>query len=232
MSEIPSTTPSIRIHPEGWLFIFVAAIITFLLAKASCALGWIGFGLTGWVAYFFRDPQRVTPSRKELVVSPADGIVTFVGSAEPPKELELGKGEWTRVSIFLNVFNVHVNRIPLAGTIIKSHYRPGKFLNATLDKSSEDNERQSFIVESEDKVQIPFVQIAGLIARRIRRDVNEGDVVKTGQRFGLIRFGSRVDVYLPKGVSPLVCMGQIMIAGETVLADLSSKEKQRFGEVR
>jgi phosphatidylserine decarboxylase len=222
----------VPIHPEGVVFVLISAFITFLLTLMTPVLGWLGAAFTGWVAYFFRDPPRVTPKREGLIISPADGMVTFVGKATPPKELKLGKKEWTRVSIFLNVFDVHINRIPIGGMIEQSIYHPGKFLNATLDKSSEDNERQSLVVRVNKTTVIPFVQIAGLIAKRIRCDAKKGDTYNTGERFGLIRFGSRTDVYLPEGVVPLVAEGQRMIGGETVIADLKSEEKPREGEIR
>ena len=232
MNENPLEKYIIPIHREGWVFVLIAAGVTFLLMLIHANLGWIGAGITAWIAYFFRDPERVTPMREGLIVSPADGIIVSISQATPPKELGLEKGKWTKVSVFLNIFDCHINRVPIEGTIVKSHYHPGKFLNASFDKASEENERQALAVKTGKGTVIGFVQIAGLIARRIRCDIKEGDQVKTGQRFGLIRFGSRADVYLPKEVSPLVIKGQRMIAGETVLADLTSKEKARAGEYR
>jgi phosphatidylserine decarboxylase len=220
------------IHKEGYVFAFLFGIATLILWHLSSFLGWIGVILTLWCLYFFRDPLRVTPVRESLVISPADGLVQKITRLIPPPELNLGTEEHTRISIFMNVFNVHVNRIPIEGTIKHIHYHPGKFLNASLDKASEHNERQCFVVETPQHLHVGFVQIAGLIARRIRCDVQTGQTVATGQRFGLIRFGSRVDVYLPTHISPLVIEGQTAIAGETVLADLSSKETARIGEVR
>jgi phosphatidylserine decarboxylase len=220
------------IHKDGWLFIAIFAAISLILGLIAESLGWIGAILTGWCVTFFRDPDRVVPLREGLVLSPADGIVSAITTTALPGELGLGKGEWTRISVFLNVFNVHVNRIPIKGKILKSIYHPGKFFNASLDKSSKDNERQLLVVETQDKKHIAFVQIAGLIARRIRCDVREGEQVLSGQRFGMIRFGSRADVYLPKGINPLVVVGQKMVAGETILADLKSKEEPRTGEIR
>ncbi|MBA4118980.1 MAG: phosphatidylserine decarboxylase family protein [Candidatus Puniceispirillum sp.] len=219
------------IHREGWKFIIIFALVAMLFATFSTVLGWVGAILTLWCVLFFRDPQRVTPVRDGLIISPADGVVSAIAQVEAPKELDL-PGTYTRVSIFLNVFDVHVNRVPLGGTLIKSVYHPGRFINASLDKASEHNERQSLVVEAQGGLKIAFVQIAGLIARRIVCDVREGDVLKTGQRFGMIRFGSRADVYLPEGIAPLVVEGQRMVAGESVLADLSSKETAREGEVR
>ena len=220
------------IHREGWPFIGLFAVATLVFFTLNHELGLLGVVLTLWCVYFFRDPERLVPTREGLVVSPADGIVSAVVAAQPPKELDLEGEEWTRVSIFLNVFNVHVNRIPFAGKIIKSIYHPGKFINASLDKASEHNERQSLVVETDKGLKIAFVQIAGLIARRIVCDVRLDQAVKTGERYGIIRFGSRADVYLPKGVSPLVVEGQTMIGGETIIADLASDESPRTAEIR
>ncbi|NCP62418.1 MAG: phosphatidylserine decarboxylase [Alphaproteobacteria bacterium] len=214
-----------KIHKEGFLFIGIFLGITLILSLLSSVLGYIGLIFTGWCAYFFRDPDRVVPTREGLIVSPADGVVhAVVEDAETPEEMDLPKGKWTRISIFLNVFNVHVNRVPVGGKIIKSVYHPGKFLNASLDKASKENERQALVVETKTKDIIGFTQIAGLIARRIRCDIREQDEVKTGQRFGLIRFGSRCDVYLPASLAPQVIVGQKTIAGETVLADMAAKD--------
>ncbi len=232
MSNLPFKDFVIPIHREGWYFALAAAVLTFLLTLFNPNLGWFGAVITAWVVYFFRDPERVTPVREGLVISPADGMVLAIGPATPPQELLLGEGQWTKISIFLNIFDVHINRIPIDGEIITSHYRPGLFLNASLDKASEDNERQALSIKTKGGVIIGFVQIAGLIARRIRCDVKEGDHVKAGARFGLIRFGSRADIYLPEKVAPMVIVGQRMIAGETVLADLKSKESDRVGEMR
>jgi phosphatidylserine decarboxylase len=221
------------IHREGWFFIAIAGAITFLLALLSSVLGWIGAIFTVWMAYFFRDPERTTPLKEGLIISPADGIVSaIIENVRAPAELEFGDEAWTRVSIFLNVFDVHVNRIPISGEIIRSHYHPGKFFNAALDKASDENERHVLAVKPKKGPTIVFVQIAGFIARRIRCDVAEGDQVMTGQRYGLIRFGSRVDVYLPKGIEPLAIEGQRMIGGETVIADMIAGEKRRNGVIR
>ena len=187
--------------------------------------------LTVWCVYFFRNPDRVTPERDGLIISPADGIVQMIDQAAPPKELGMGEGLRSRVAVFMNVFDVHVNRVPLGGTITALHYRPGKFLNASLDKSSEFNERQSLRLTMSDGRDMAFVQIAGLIARRILCDVTEGQTVKTGERFGMICFGSRVDIYLPEGVEPLVAVGQRSVAGETVFADIRAQEPARTGRV-
>ena len=216
-------------HREGYRFVAIFAGVTALLFLASDVLGWIGVGLTVWCYYFFRDPARVTPLREGLVVSPADGLVSMIGPAVPPAELDMGSDPMTRISVFMNVFNCHVNRVPVAGTITRIAYRPGKFFNASLDKASQDNERNALSITLADGRRLAVVQIAGLVARRIVCDVAEGAVMQTGARFGMIRFGSRLDVYLPSGVVPLVCIGQSTIAGETVLADLTSAEAQRFG---
>ncbi|MEW6257638.1 MAG: phosphatidylserine decarboxylase [Pseudomonadota bacterium] len=209
------------IHPEGHKFIAIAAVITLALFLVSTFLGMLALGLTVWTALFFRDPARVTPVREGLVVSPADGVVSQVTLALPPRELDLSDVPLLRVSIFMNVFNVHVNRAPVTGRIARIAYKPGIFLNADLDKASEDNERNGFIFQT------PFgpvgcVQIAGLIARRIVCFVHEGEEMGAGERFGLIRFGSRVDVYLPQGTRLLVAEGQLATAGETVIADFAA----------
>ncbi len=216
-------------HREGIPFVAGFAIISLLLFLILEPLGWIGAGLTVWCYYFFRDPKRTTPIRDGLFVSPADGVVSLIEPAVPPAELGMPDAPLTRVSVFMNVFNCHVNRVPIAGHIAAVAYRPGKFLNASLDKASVDNERNSLCIEMADGRQIAVVQIAGLVARRIVCFVDEGQQMMTGERFGLIRFGSRVDVYLPDGVSPLVSVGQSMVAGETVLADLTSEEAPRSG---
>ena len=220
------------IHKEGYKFIAIFAAVTVLLFLIWQPLGWIGVGLTVWCYYFFRDPERQTPVREGLMVSPADGVISLIEPAVPPVELGMGDQPLTRVSVFMNVFNCHVNRAPIAGRITKISYRPGKFLNASLDKASVDNERNSMVIEMEDGRQIAVVQIAGLVARRILCEVEEGQALETGERFGMIRFGSRVDVYLPDGVQPLVALGQVMISAETVIADLASSEPRRMAEAR
>lgn len=207
-------------HPEGRKFVAIAAAITVALFLLWEPLGWIGTGITVWVYYFFRDPERVTPQRRGVMISPADGVVSLMGLAVPPAELELGDAPMMRVCVFMSVFNCHVNRLPLAGKITKVAYRPGKFLNASLDKASEDNERNGLAVETQDGLRYGVVQIAGLVARRILCWSNEGDVMATGERFGLIRFGSRLDIYLPEGMEPSVMLGQTMIAGESVIATM------------
>jgi len=222
----------VPIHRDGWPFVAAFAAVAIILALLWAPLGWIGAILTLWCAYFFRDPPRITPTRAGLVISPADGIVQMIQAAVPPAELGLGPQPLTRVSVFMNVFNVHVNRIPVAGSVANLAYRPGKFFNASLDKASEFNERQAVALRLVDGRALAVVQIAGLVARRIRCDLKASQTVRTGERFGLIRFGSRVDVYLPDGVAPLVALGQTTIAGETVIADLAAAEAARHGEER
>jgi phosphatidylserine decarboxylase len=219
-------------HREGYRFVGIFAAVTLVLFLIWQPLGWIGVGLTVWCYYFFRDPNRVTPVREGLIISPADGVVQMIGAFPPPEELGLGTDPMTRVAVFMNVFNCHVNRAPIAGRIEKIAYRPGKFLNASLDKASVDNERNGLTIRMDDGRAIGVVQIAGLVARRIVCEVKEGQAIGTGERFGMIRFGSRLDIYLPEGVSPLVAVGQSTIAGETVLADLVSDEPARAGAVR
>ena len=222
----------VPIHPAGWPFIALFAAGTVALNLFSDALGIAGVVLTLWCVYFFRDPERITPVREGLIISPADGVVKMIDKAPPPKELNMGDKDRWRICVFMNVFNVHVNRIPISGTVTALNYRPGKFLNASLDKASEFNERQSVRLTTSGDIDIAFVQIAGLVARRIKCDIQEGQEVITGQRFGLIRFGSRVDVYLPKDVPALVAVGQRAVAGETVIADFQADEQSRSGEVR
>lgn len=215
-------------HPEGRTFVGIFAATTVILFLIWPVLGWIGAGLTVWCYYFFRDPVRFTPTRDGLIVSPADGIVSLIERAIPPAELGMPDMALTRVSVFMSVFNCHVNRAPVAGQIAAIAYRPGKFFNASLDKASADNERNSLCIDMADGRQLAVVQIAGLVARRIVCFSAKGDTLRTGERFGLIRFGSRLDVYLPDGVDPMVDLGQTMIAGETVLADLAATEPARM----
>lgn len=207
-------------HPEGRKFVAIFAAISLILFLTWEPLGWLGLGLTVWCYYFFRDPERVTPDRPGLIISPADGVVSLIEPAVPPTELGLGETPLTRVSVFMSVFNCHVNRAPVAGEVTAVAYRPGKFLNASLDKASSDNERNSLAIKMADGRSIAVVQIAGLVARRIMCWTPQGTDLARGERFGLIRFGSRLDVYLPTGVAPLVAIGQTMVAGETVLAQL------------
>jgi phosphatidylserine decarboxylase len=208
-------------HPEGRKFVAIFAAITVVLFLVAEILGWIGVGVTVWCYYFFRDPERVTPKGDNLVISPADGIISLIEPAVPPAELGMADAPLTRVSVFMNVFNCHVNRSPVAGEVTAIAYRPGKFFNASLDKASEDNERNSLRIQMADGRDIAVVQIAGLVARRIVCFTKKGAHIQAGQRFGLIRFGSRLDVYLPQGVEPRVSIGQTMVAGETALAELS-----------
>ena len=215
------------VHSDGYKFLGLGVVLTLLLYWLWTPLGLIAFLITCWIAYFFRDPKRVTPMREGLVVAPADGRISSIERVKPPADLGLGDVERTRVSIFLSVFDVHINRAPIAGRIVRSIYVPGAFLNAELDKASEENERRSLVLETASGASIAVVQIAGLIARRIVTWVQEGEQVGTGQRFGLIRFGSRVDVYLPPGRHPIVAVGQRAIGGETVIADLKSDEPER-----
>lgn len=219
----------VPIHKAGWPFVAAFAIVTLLLAQAWNGFFWIGLIATGWCLYFFRDPERVTPIREGLIVSPADGVIQSITRVVPPADLQLGLDERMRVSIFLNVFDVHVNRIPHEGSITRLSYVPGKFLNASLDKASEENERQHIKITLPDGKAIGLVQIAGFVARRILCELKENQSVKTGERFGIIRFGSRTDIYLPLDATPLVIVGQKAVGGETVIADLNSEEPQRVG---
>ncbi len=216
----------VPITPEGYPFIGAFAFVSLILFWLWTPLGWLGTVLTLWCAYFFRDPIRVTPLREGLVVSPADGRVSRVVNAVPPPELGLSERPLPRISIFMSVFDCHVNRSPADGRIERIVYRAGKFINAELDKASEDNERNALVIATPSG-RIGLVQIAGLIARRIVCFVREGEAIGAGERIGLIRFGSRVDVYLPQGANPLVSEGQTAIAGETLIADLRANEGAR-----
>jgi phosphatidylserine decarboxylase len=209
----------VPIHRAGWPFIAGGLIVSTLLAFVAQPLFWLGLLVTAWMVYFFRDPPRVTPQGERLVVSPADGIVQAIAPRRPPPELELGEAPRTCISVFLNVFDVHVNRAPVGGRVARLAYHQGKFLNAFDEKASEQNERQCLRIETPQGEAFGLVQIAGLIARRIVREVTEGAVLHAGQRIGMIRFGSRCDVYLPDGYTPLVTVGQTALAGETVFAD-------------
>ena len=222
MSVINSVRKQLApVHPEGLPFIGGFALVALILFWLWTPLGWLGVLATAWCAYFFRDPRRVTPVREGLIVSPADGRVSQVSLAPPPAELEMGVAPRPRISIFMSVFDVHVNRSPATGPVERIAYRPGKFINADLDKASEDNERNGLVIRTAAG-RVGIVQIAGLLARRIVCFVREGQAVTAGDRIGLIRFGSRVDVYLPEGMRPLVSEGQLSVAGETVLADLAN----------
>ena len=218
----------VPIHPDGHKFVgigVVVSLLAFFLFWTS--VFWVFLILTLYVAYFFRDPDRIVPQREGLIIAPADGLVSAVEDVVPPPELGFGDQRMTRISIFLNVFNVHINRTPVAGEIVRIKYIEGLFLNADLDKASQDNERNSLVIETRSGEEIGVVQIAGFIARRIVSFVKEGDRLGAGERFGLIRFGSRTDVYFPLGKAVLVSEGQIMVGGETVLADLKLEADER-----
>src|SRR3954447_7110994 len=227
-SPLPTTTVKWRfpaVHPEGRKFAVAAGAATLLAFLLHVKfLAWLLVGLTIWIAAFFRDPVRTTPRGDKLIIAPADGLVTMIARVAPPAELRgaegLADGDYTRVSIFMSVFDVHINRAPISGRVRRIAYVPGKFVNADLDKASEDNERQHLLIESSDGVRIGFTQIAGLVARRILAFVREGDVVEAGQRIGLIRCGGRVDVFLPAGTAPRVLLGQRSIGGETVIGEI------------
>jgi len=218
----------VPIHREGYPFIGGLALVSLILFLLWSPLGWLGTLATAWCALFFRDPPRVTPIGERVVVAPADGRVSLVTHAVPPKELvpQLGEQPLPRVSIFMSVFDCHVNRSPASGRIERMVYTPGKFINADLDKASEDNERNALVIAS-GGARIGVVQIAGLIARRIVPFVRQGDTISAGERIGMIRFGSRVDVYLPEGIKPLVAEGQTAVGGETVVADLRGTDVAR-----
>ncbi len=227
-SLIDTITDSIvPVHNDGYKFLAMGAGVSLLLFLLWPPLAWIAVLITAWIAYFFRDPPRVTPLRDGLVVAPGDGRIAAIERVRPPVELGLGDVERKRVSIFLSVFDVHINRSPVAGRITRSIYVPGSFMNASLDKASEENERRALVITTASGDEIAVVQIAGLIARRIVTFAKEGDSVGIGERFGLIRFGSRVDLYLPPEHGALVAVGQRAIGGETVLADLKSSELER-----
>ena len=208
------------LHREGPKFVAIFAVVSIVLALIWEPLGVIGLLLTVWCYYFFRDPERTVPMDEGQVVSPADGVVSLIEPAVPPTELGLGEAALTRVSVFMSVFDCHVNRAPVAGEVTATAYRPGKFLSAELDKASEENERNGIVLTMADGTRLGVVQIAGLVARRILCEVEQGAMLDRGDRFGLIRFGSRLDVYLPDGTAPRVAIGQSMISGETVLAVL------------
>jgi phosphatidylserine decarboxylase len=211
----------VPVRREGWPFIAAFAVVAIFLGFISVHLFWVGVILTLWCAYFFRDPERVTPIDDRLVISSADGIVSAVGPAVPPRELGLGADEMQRISVFMNVFSCHVNRAPVRGRITTIEHRAGKFLNAELDKASVENERNGLVIDSPNG-RIGCVQVAGLVARRILCWAEQGNDIATGERFGLIRFGSRVDIYLPEGFTAKVAVGQTAVAGETVLAEFNS----------
>jgi phosphatidylserine decarboxylase len=217
----------VPIHPEGYRFIGTFALASLVLMWLWPPLGWLSVLITLWCVYFFRDPPRVTPLRDGLVIAPADGRVSRVINAAPPPELGLGEKPLPRVSIFMSVFDCHVNRSPVTGRISRIAYKPGAFVNADLDKASEDNERNCMVIVGPDGSRVGVVQIAGLVARRIVSFVSEGASIGAGERIGMIRFGSRVDVYLPENVRPLAAEGQTATAGETIIADLRGGDPGR-----
>lgn len=216
------------IHRDGWRFIAIFFVVALILYWIARPLGWLGLFATLWCVYFFRDPWRVSPQRSGLVLAPADGLIIAVDEAPPPPELGLGPDAMRRIAIFMSVVDVHVNRAPMAGHIVKLAYSPGKFFNASLDKASSDNERMATRLSTAHG-DIAMVQIAGLIARRIVATLREGEEVIAGQRIGLIRFGSRAEVYLPPSWAVLAVTGQRAVGGETVLADALSAEPPRLG---
>jgi phosphatidylserine decarboxylase len=217
----------LRIHPDGWPYIAIAVALNALVFALAGWFGWLLVPLTLWCIAFFRDPERATPDGDGLIVSPADGVMLPVVAASPPAELGMGADRRTRLSIFMNVFDVHVNRVPADGTVTALAYHPGKFINASFDKASEDNERMAMRLRLAEGSEIAVVQIAGLVARRIRCDLRQGEHVRRGARFGIIRFGSRLDVYLPAGAEIAVEKGQTVKAGETVLAKVARKDDDR-----
>ena len=213
---------TVPMHPEGRKFVAIFAAVTAVLWLVWEPLFWLGLGLTIWCYYFFRDPVRSVAQRPGLILSPADGVVSLITKTVPPSDMQLGDKPLTRVSVFMNVFNCHVNRAPMTGTVVAISYHHGKFLNASLDKASEHNERNSITIETADKIRIGVTQIAGLVARRIVCFTKVGAHLGVGERFGLIRFGSRLDIFLPEGVEPAVGLGQTAVAGETILARLDA----------
>lgn len=220
------------VHAAGWPFVAGAALAAVVGFAIWAPLGWLGVLATAFCTYFFRDPPRIVPLGEALVVAPADGQVCAVDESVPPAELDMGSAPLPRVGIFLNIFDVHINRSPVDGTVAALAYRKGRFVNAALDKASEDNERQAVRLTLGDGRDLAVVQIAGLVARRIICELRDGQTVRRGERFGLIRFGSRTDVYLPPGVAPLVALGQRATGGETVIADLALQGPPRHGEER
>ena len=220
------------IRREGWPFIAIAALVTLALFGVMQGFGWIGLIVTGWCVLFFRDPDRVTPVEDDLVISPADGMVQSITEAPPPPELEMGPTPLRRVSIFMNVFDVHVNRMPVDASVDRIAYRPGAFFNASFDKASDQNERRSLRLKMADGKELAVVQIAGLMARRILCWTGESQTLRAGERFGMIRFGSRVDVYLPPGTRVLAVPGQRSVGGETVIAELNTGGPDRSGQSR
>lgn len=233
MSESGGPLPAmsdllVPVHRDGHKFIAIGLLVALVMfALISTTLGWLALIATLWLVFFFRDPDRVTPLREGLVIAPADGIIVAVEQVTPPQELGFGPAERTRISIHISLLDVHVNRAPVSGRVTRSLYVPGSFANPKLDKASEENERRALIIATEDGKEIAVVQIAGVVTRRIVTFAGEGDTLTVGQRFGVIRFGSRCDVYLPEAQPPFVAVGQRAVAGETVLADLNSDEPVR-----
>ena len=217
----------IQVRPEGHLFIFIFALITIVFFNVAQWLGWVGLIIVGWCIYFFRDPDRVTPDNSNLAISPADGVIQMVTETAPPSELDMGENPMKRISIFMSIFDCHVNRSPINGIVAKETYRPGKFVNATLEKASDSNERRSLTICTAAGTEIAVVQIAGLIARRIVCWTAEGRKLEAGERYGMIRFGSRLDVYLPLKSKILVLVGQRSIAGETPIAILEEENEDK-----
>ena len=215
------------LHPDGLKFVLAGIIATFILFLLWAPAGWLAAIATLWIIYFFRDPWRVTPARPGLLISPADGVVLSVAPAVPPPDIAMGNTAVVRIGIFLNIFDVHVTRAPVGGRVAALRYTKGRFVNASLDKASEDNERMAIRIAPTEGPDVVFVQLAGLLARRIGCDLYEGQQIATGQRIGMIRFGSRVDVYCPPPYVPMVVAGQRMVGGETVLADLLAQEAAR-----
>lgn len=226
------TDSIVPVHSDGYKFLAIGAGVCLLLFLVWPPLAWIAVLITAYIAYFFRDPPRVTPLRDGLIIAPGDGRISAIEQVRPPAELGLGDEPRLRISIFLSVFDVHINRAPVAGRVARSVYVPGSFLNAALDKASEENERSCLVISTNNNMEIAVVQIAGLIARRIVTFIREGDTVGVGERYGLIRFGSRVDTYLPPGHGALVAVGQRAVGGETILADLKSDEPEREARVQ
>ena len=217
---------AVPMHPEGRKFVAIFAVVAAVLWLVWEPLFWLGVGMTVWCYYFFRDPVRSVAQKPGLILSPADGVISLITKTVPPVEMLLGNKALTRVSVFMNVFNCHVNRAPMAGEVIAITYHHGKFVNASLDKASEHNERNSLTIEAADKTRIGVTQIAGLVARRIVCFTKVGNGLSVGERFGLIRFGSRLDVFLPEGIEPAVGLGQTAVAGETVLAHLGEANEE------
>lgn len=226
------TDSIVPVHSDGYKFLAIGAGVCLLLFLVWPPLAWIAVLITAYIAYFFRDPPRVTPLRDGLIIAPGDGRISAIEQVRPPAELGLGDEPRLRISIFLSVFDVHINRAPVAGRVARSVYVPGSFLNAAVDKASEENERSCLVISTNNNMEIAVVQIAGLIARRIVTFIREGDTVGVGERYGLIRFGSRVDTYLPPGHGALVAVGQRAVGGETILADLKSDEPEREARVQ